>query len=603
MLRKSTAQAKLITAGTCSRANLSAFEGSPLAFRNYATSFEGSSLSLSSDLLNSQPVSSSRLLLDGSCLSSSGQGFSTFDHDESAPITDSSDRRPVQSPTDTTSKIPQELSILTSSPHENIKKISSLRGLGKQLVDNEPDSYTKHISSVFRYSSSNNSWRSSLASFSSRTSSILSKLSDHHKSLTGATGTRLFQNVDSTLLPDSHTSVWVQEIWNELVDEERLDCRPSYMAISPLNRKCCAPEQSAFLFCGTCGFSSEHRRAIESGIINYGNTKLVNQLDFFRNTPLHCAAASAKPYEFWKIIKMIDWGAHYHVRNTSGETFLHLLCKTGLRIATDNLDFISIIRQLSKNKFPLMLPDFHGRTPLHNLFQHVDILKKFHVRLLSEILSIMNPQLNAVDNSGISVRSLLDVCISRRAKSDEDIKPAARLSYEKSLHSPQYQFQLELNSLGAADDLMPWFGKICQSTGPAWIDTLGDTPLTALLKSQLLAKQNDNSMRGIVESMVNAGAEIHIRDRNGDTALAISARRGFRSVVDLLLERGSNIHCRNYRGVGILGQTMESMRQAFGNDRLWTMIYNCHMALVDAGATDDPTDQDEWMVPASERQS
>jgi len=490
--------------------------------------------------------------------------------------------------------------MLTSSPHENIRKISSLHGLGKQL-DNHPDSYIKHISSVFRYSSSN-SGRSSLASFSSRTSSVLSKLSDHRKSLTGTTGTGLFQNVDSTLLPDPCTLAWVQEIWNELVDEERLDCRPLYMAISPLNRKCCSTPQNVFLFCESCGFSSEHRHAVESGI-NYGNTRSVSQLDFFRNTPLHCAAASAKRYEFWKIIKMIDRGAHYHVRNTSGETFLHLLCQTGLRTATDNLDFINIIRRLSNNKFPLMLPDFHGRTPLHNLFQHVDILKNFHVHLLSEILSIMNPQLNAVDNSGISIRSLLDVCISRRDKSNEDIRSAVRLSYEQSLYSPQYRFQLELGSLSAADDLKPWFEKICQSTGPAWIDTLGDTPLTGLLKSQLFANQNDNSMRGIVESMVTAGVEIHMRDRNGNTALAISARRGFRSVVDLLLERGSNVHCRNYRGVGILGQTMESMGQAFGNDRLWAMIYNCHMALVDAGATEDPADQDEWMVPASERQS
>jgi len=479
-------------------------------------------------------------------------------------------------------------------------EISSLHGLRKQLVDNHPDSYIKHISSVYRYSSSN-SWRSSLASFSSRTSSVLSKLSNNRKSLAGTTGTKLFQDVDSTLLPDPCTSVWVQEIWNELVDEERLDCRPLYMAISLLNRKCCAPPQSVFLFCESCGFSSEHRRAVESGTIKYENRRLVNQLDFFRNTPLHCAAASAKRYEFWKIIEMIDRGAHYHVRNTSGETFLHLLCQTGLRTATDNLDFINIIRRLSNLEFSLMLPDFHGRTPLHNLFQHVDILKKFHVYHLSEILSIMNPQLNAVDNSGISVRSLLDMCISKRDKSDEDIRPAIRLSYEKSLHSPQYRFQLELGSLSAADELKPWFEKICQSTGPIWIDTLGDTPLTGLLKSQIFANQNDNSMRGIVESMVTTGAEIHMLDRNGDTALAISARRGFRSVVDLLLERGSNVHCRNYRGFGILSQTMESMGQAVGNDRLWTMIYNCHMALVDAGATEDPTDLDEWMVPASKR--
>lgn len=94
-----------------------------------------------------------------------------------------------------------------------------------------------------------------------------------------------------------------------------------------------------------------------------------------------------------------------------------------------------------------------------------------------------------------------------------------------------------------------------------------------------------------------------MRDRKGDTALAIAARRGFRTIVTLLLKKGSNANCRNYRRVGLLRQTMKSMREAWGNDRLWAMIYSCHIALIDAGATSDPTDEDEWMLPRPKKPS
>jgi hypothetical protein len=134
-----------------------------------------------------------------------------------------------------------------------------------------------------------------------------------------------------------------------------------------------------------------------------------------------------------------------------------------------------------------------------------------------------------------------------------------------------------------------------------WIDDLGDTPLTSLLKSPLAVTIPADSFLKYVKCMLKFGAEIHIRDRNGDTALAIAARLGIHSVVTLLLEEGANVHSRDYLGVGILSQTERSMHLAAGDEKLWAMIWSCRITLIDAGAKEEPTDQDEWMLPLSTR--
>jgi len=64
------------------------------------------------------------------------------------------------------------------------------------------------------------------------------------------------------------------------------------------------------------------------------------------------------------------------------------------------------------------------------------------------------------------------------------------------------------------------------------------------------------------------GAQIHMRDRRGETALAIAAQRGLRPAVKTLIELGASIHTTNYRGTSILSNARKTMRRAkeTGND-------------------------------------
>jgi len=87
-----------------------------------------------------------------------------------------------------------------------------------------------------------------------------------------------------------------------------------------------------------------------------------------------------------------------------------------------------------------------------------------------------------------------------------------------------------------------------------------------------------------------------MRDRNGDTALALAAKNGFRLVVLFLLEKGANVHSRDYRGSGILSQLERRIALAADNTHLWASMWSCHLALVDAGAKSNPADRDQWML-------
>jgi len=94
------------------------------------------------------------------------------------------------------------------------------------------------------------------------------------------------------------------------------------------------------------------------------------------------------------------------------------------------------------------------------------------------------------------------------------------------------------------------------------------------------------------------GAQIHMRDRNGDTALAIAAVRGFRPAATTLLAAGANVHSRDFSGLGILGQTFKVLNRAKKEDeKLYAKVLSCFVLLTDSNAIEEPTELDEWRTP------
>ena len=244
------------------------------------------------------------------------------------------------------------------------KRVSSIRDLGKQLADKYSDKYLKRINSIIRYSSSN-SWRSSLTSFSSKANSLLSKLSTEDKSSAeearyspsrkSKSQVQMEEPVASNSFSLKHrgrrepsnlhsqkTMLFTLdemepqeiEVWKELINEEKVGAasRPLYLAVSPLNRKCCVFR--TYSLCPRCGFTPEHRLAVTCGQMDSSSeNSFVNRSDFYGNTPLHCAAAAVVQDGFCKIRhRSLLWpGVEVSCCNTIGETFLHILCRHGPR--------------------------------------------------------------------------------------------------------------------------------------------------------------------------------------------------------------------------------------------------------------------------------
>jgi ankyrin repeat protein len=298
------------------------------------------------------------------------------------------------------------------------------------------------------------------------------------------------------------------------------------------------------------------------------------------------------------IRRMIWPGAYVSQVNTFGETFLHILCRNGPRATSDVEHFLSMLEDLYRTNFPFSKCDYHGRTILHILFQNSkgrgDI---YSSDILQRIFRIMKPNLNMRDNAGFRVRDYLKE--SRSGKEYDEEVASLITSYCFPCHSPRSL----TGRISLSHFFEYWFEDNTNPQFIASINEAGDSPLIAMLKCWE-AKANtwvdmDFNFKILAEKMIHSGAIIHMRDRNGETGLTIAARCGFRQVVTLLLEHGTNVHSRNYRGVGILKQIEQALDQAreAKDEALWSRIWSCRIALVDARAILDPSDQDEWMSP------
>jgi hypothetical protein len=615
------------------------------AFRNYADSaLKGTPIILSADLRDSQPVCSPLLLLDGSSIALARGTSTSLDAKDSHEIA-LHERRLSES----------QLSALESSVsrHKGISEIKSarLREFGKRLATKYSDSCLKHVHSVVRYSSSN-SWRSSLTSFSSGASSFISKSTGHGQSKADSASlapeislasNRLIgqeavamnggkaqsesknlgifspgpsspfgqRDLKSTRKPK--LTIDEQEVWRDLVDERALEPlvprRPQYLSISLLHRKCCKSlpcrRRHTDIICTLCGFLPEHRDAIKYGWMSYYHEPYdLNSLDFYGNTPLHCAAASVSEHELPKTSFMIDQGCDIHICNTFGETFLHVLCHKGLVSSAAKEGFLELLRKLSRMKFRFRMRDHHGRTVLHNLLQNACFRFKYD-HFLSEVFKIMEPDPSMRDNAGVSLFTFLTEMVDNMHDQfyDQELKDLIILMHSTAVSLHCYPNEI---STGISNDALAsaWLINLCDYPGCAtWISSEGDGTLSSIIKSW---KPDDGelgelSLERVVRRMLTCGASLHLRDREGNAPLALAACRGFRTVGNLLLRRGANIHSRDYYGTGILKQVGESLALAAGNPKLWARILACHNALSDAGAKINPTEQEEWMLISTER--
>jgi hypothetical protein len=534
------------------------FEGPADAFRRYNTIDEQVSLA-NNCLVDSQPVVSNLLMLDGSVL----QSTQTSRHIKSdEPLEGSAN--PVQ---------------------EANRRSGSLRSLQSYLAKRRSPNYSNQVTSVLRYSSSD-SWRSSLTSLSSVAPSAQHVRTSH--SLT----------------------IQETEIWDEIIDEEKLGIsqggQPKCLTASLCNRICCITQENPIgssKTCKSCGLTFDHRRALQISALPGVVPGYDKSVDFYGNTMLHCLAATIPhPNKLWKMRMMILEGASIHARNTSGENFLHLLCENSPPNNEEMVDFLHFLAELSAQGFSFLERDHHGRIFLHILFRHI-VVRQYSVDSIKQLFLISKLDLHDKDNSGTSIKDLLLSSLSTQYGVSEstllihflhDLEVRSLSKYENRDLRPH-----GVGSVWETELISSWVEARCQSGDLNYIDKFGDAPLGCVIKNA----EHISKLEEIVGRFITAGVGLEMRDRKGDTALSIAAQRGLRLVVVMLLKAGANVHTRNSNGRGVLREIEMALTTAKseGKDELYAKILTCLTPLCNAKAKLDPTEQDELMSPDGKR--
>ena len=506
----------------------------------------------------------------------------------------------------TTRDSAQEQSTLDPNFQNKKRNTTSLMTLDslKRRLSNMSSASVQHIYSVLRLSSSDSyrsstSWRSSWISLASLSRSIKSDQGSPAQK-----GTSILSKKE-------------QEFWTEIIDESQVmpsfDRRPAYAFVAPSRRSCCDLGRPRDPSCTECGFSGWHVLA-SMGRLDCGKWDK-NKRDKFDNTLLHYAAASGHASREL-VCSLVSRGFDICAKNIAGQNFLHTMDTGQLdgQVGIYGLSkYVSLLQYLKDVNFPFSDRDCHGRTILHvflnenKLFKHATDWHQITIKIveaISTIFSILQPNLDLSDNQGYVLEDLLANWCDQMPAGEMWSRGGLRLQSLIRSNSVLYGKPLNIK-ISFRQDLSlatwkfeAWLERLKETSLISWVDIHGDTPLTAVIK-KWKDKNEELKLRDIVSQLIESGTEVNMRDRNGNTALAIAVIRGSRPCVGILLNAGALPNSRDYRGIGIIATATARMQRAKTEEKnnCYARIFSCITLLAEYGAVAEPTDYEEW-IPA-----
>jgi hypothetical protein len=252
----------------------------------------------------------------------------------------------------------------------------------------------------------------------------------------------------------------------------------------------------------------------------------------------------------------------------------------------DTREYLELLQLLAEHHFPFCQRDFHGQTIADLFFAYANP-KTMLIGKWTMIFSQLEAGIHNWNTLSILCEEVATHMSYDREGHSKWEKPLDSLLVQAPKPSQSFKGIKQFNATGLSDIATTF-------------DVNGDSALIYIVK-EWRPLEDERQLATMIANLIRSCAEVHMRDRNGDTALAIATRRGLRPAVTALLSRGANPNTRNYQGRGILSQATEHLRPVkYGKKALqYARILSCMALLTDYGAKAEPNTSDEFMSPTT----
>ncbi|KAH7380994.1 ankyrin repeat-containing domain protein [Cadophora sp. MPI-SDFR-AT-0126] len=371
--------------------------------------------------------------------------------------------------------------------------------------------------------------------------------------------------------------------------------------------------------------------------------------DSFRNTVLHIAATLGSRPSY--ITSLILLGADVNCLNNAGQTFLHLMELSSCH-SIGSLD--SLLGTLVQYQFDFQQQDQNGQTAIHAL-THEDLPWRTLDSLIHSFFTHEVEFPVCRDNLGNTIsQHLLEkgfvpsdpIRYSRKSiyeppthvwgevhsiqemgtqlfeNSDVPNDHQNIDAIEKMMETIEYESHAEMQKTIIGAGIDPLYednkgrnglhclakklfesqrecyldGLLRKGVNPNSYDNQGFTPLMSFVH-HVREEESEQDLDLLVARMLEAGADINNRNRQGETALHLAVKLGRRVATKILLSHGANLHARNSSGLGVLALGMKYSNRAAQVPALYAQITLCTFLVGSAGAIPAPTIVDEWSSP------
>ncbi|OCK85046.1 ankyrin [Lepidopterella palustris CBS 459.81] len=359
--------------------------------------------------------------------------------------------------------------------------------------------------------------------------------------------------------------------------------------------------------CCSLNYDCIHRRLANAAFEDWTDLNLstsdVNTIDSSGNNLLFFAARSgASPAIVFTILRAMT---NINATNAEGETFLFAL-DPGIFTsspATDRYlayDFISLVKELENRNFNFEHRDHYGRSALSLLVAR----PSFRIEWLHMLLNADDrwPErfgriARRRDSSGAHLAHYIiqnhdamllhDVIIdvlapgfrfSRKYRTIGALKEAllnptiieedreGRSPLHQHLISDSWQLPALLGSRSRdSHNIQQLF--LYRRVDVNNYDKYGSTPLMSCIQSLSQSGETDASISPTLNILIENGANIHARDRAGNTALHYAAKGSVVGAIQLLLDHGADVNHPNLQGdrpLDLAGKTYKKSTQIYG---------------------------------------